>query len=72
MHLLYSRVNNFIALTDDITTQAGKTYMENLMTTKKIVLRDDEMPKRWYNVCPDIPEEVSDAIAASMAKLSEN
>jgi tryptophan synthase beta chain len=25
------------------------------MTTKKIVLRDDEMPTRWYNVAPDIP-----------------
>ena len=22
---------------------------------KKIVLRDDEMPKQWYNVVPDIP-----------------
>lgn len=22
---------------------------------KKIILRDDEMPKQWYNVCPDIP-----------------
>lgn len=25
------------------------------MTTKKIVLRDDEMPTQWYNVGPDIP-----------------
>lgn len=25
------------------------------MTTKKIVLRDDEMPTQWYNVAPDIP-----------------
>ncbi len=25
------------------------------MTTKKIILRDDEMPTQWYNVCPDIP-----------------
>ncbi len=25
------------------------------MTTKKIVLRDDEMPTKWYNVGPDIP-----------------
>jgi tryptophan synthase beta chain len=25
------------------------------MTTKKIVLRDDEMPTQWYNVVPDIP-----------------
>ena len=22
---------------------------------KKIVLRDDEMPRQWYNVVPDIP-----------------
>ena len=22
---------------------------------KKIVLRDDQMPTRWYNVVPDIP-----------------
>jgi tryptophan synthase beta chain len=25
------------------------------MTTKKIVLRDDQMPTQWYNVGPDIP-----------------
>ncbi len=25
------------------------------MTTKKIILRDDEMPTQWYNVGPDIP-----------------
>jgi len=23
--------------------------------SKKILLRDDEMPTSWYNVCPDIP-----------------
>ncbi|GAB4345022.1 MAG: TrpB-like pyridoxal phosphate-dependent enzyme [Desulfobulbaceae bacterium] len=23
--------------------------------SKKILLRDDEMPRSWYNVCPDIP-----------------
>ena len=22
---------------------------------KKILLRDDEMPRQWYNVVPDIP-----------------
>lgn len=22
---------------------------------KKIVLREDEMPRQWYNVVPDIP-----------------
>jgi tryptophan synthase beta chain len=25
------------------------------MSQKKIVLREDEMPKQWYNICPDIP-----------------
>ncbi len=25
------------------------------MTTKKIILRDDQMPTQWYNVGPDIP-----------------
>ena len=25
------------------------------MKQKKIVLREDEMPKQWYNICPDIP-----------------
>ncbi len=25
------------------------------MNQKKIVLREDEMPKQWYNICPDIP-----------------
>ena len=23
--------------------------------TKKILLEESEMPTRWYNVCPDIP-----------------
>jgi tryptophan synthase beta chain len=25
------------------------------MSQKMIVLREDEMPKQWYNICPDIP-----------------
>ena len=25
------------------------------MSQKKIVLRDDEIPTQWYNICPDIP-----------------
>ena len=25
------------------------------MSQKKIILREDEMPKQWYNICPDIP-----------------
>ena len=25
------------------------------MSPKKIVLREDEMPTQWYNICPDIP-----------------
>jgi len=26
-----------------------------IMAQKKILLREDEMPTRWYNICPDIP-----------------
>ena len=25
------------------------------MKQKKIILREDEMPTQWYNICPDIP-----------------
>ena len=25
------------------------------MNPKKIILREDEMPTQWYNICPDIP-----------------
>lgn len=30
-------------------------YTKGVVMTKKIVLRDDEMPSQWYNVVPDIP-----------------
>jgi tryptophan synthase beta chain len=30
-------------------------YTKGVVMTKKIVLRDDEMPTQWYNVVPDMP-----------------